>query len=191
MIQINYSIEFLGYWHAGSGLSGGVDANTSVIKDELGLPFIPGRTIKGLLREAAEVLNQLPAGHPQDFLKLVFGEEEGASAQGNGGICFFSNAELSAYLKKKLGGEQREKMKLRANLYQSLASTAIDEKGQAIDQSLRQMEVTIPLTLYGTIGAFPKGKKYQEALENCFSWTRRLGMNRNRGLGRCIFTLQT
>lgn len=50
-------IEFLGYWYVGFGLFGGVDVNVLVIKDELGLLFILGWIIKGLLREVVEVFN--------------------------------------------------------------------------------------------------------------------------------------
>lgn len=198
MKTINYSIEILSYWHTGSGLYGGVDANLAVIKDEQGLPFIPGKTIKGLLREAAVYLSALPAGIPDNFVSDVFGEEQLERAEVISSSCFFTNAELSSYLKEQLSLAKNETAsidparleKKKAMLFSTLASTAIDHKGQALDQSLRQMEVTVPLTLYGTIAGFPVDDTYEAALKKCLAWIKRLGMNRSRGLGRCVFTLQ-
>ena len=52
MSTIKYEIEFFSNWHCGSGLAAGADVDALVIKDQEGLPYIPGRTLKGLLREA-------------------------------------------------------------------------------------------------------------------------------------------
>ena len=54
MKDLNIKIEFFSPWHCGSGLSAGADADSLVIKDTNGLPYIPGKTIKGLIREAVE-----------------------------------------------------------------------------------------------------------------------------------------
>ena len=54
MKDLTIKIEFFSPWHCGSGLSAGADADSLVIKDINGLPFIPGKTIKGLIREAVE-----------------------------------------------------------------------------------------------------------------------------------------
>lgn len=48
MKDLNIKIEFFSPWHCGSGLSAGADADSLVIKDTNGLPYIPGKTIKGL-----------------------------------------------------------------------------------------------------------------------------------------------
>ena len=49
-MDITYTIEFFSYWHCGSGLSAGADVDSLVIKDAIGMPFVPGKTIKGLIR---------------------------------------------------------------------------------------------------------------------------------------------
>ena len=54
-----YKIQFFDYWHTGSGLAGGTYADSIVNKDETDLPIIPGRTIKGLLKDAANSLQRL------------------------------------------------------------------------------------------------------------------------------------
>ena len=57
MKDLQYKIEFTSFWHTGSGLSSGTESDIVVIKDKNGLPYIPGKTLKGLLREAAETIN--------------------------------------------------------------------------------------------------------------------------------------
>lgn len=59
------TIEFHGYWHVGSGRGDGLGTDAAVIRTSGKLPYVPGRTIKGLLRDAAtlsEALGYLAAG---------------------------------------------------------------------------------------------------------------------------------
>ena len=53
MKDITFKITFFSEWHCGSGLSSGSDLDALVIKDKDNFPFIPGKTLKGLIREAA------------------------------------------------------------------------------------------------------------------------------------------
>jgi len=177
------------------------------------LPIIPGRTLKGLLRDAATQLQEL--GHPaitESFITKVFGEAPKASTQempiaedaerreiavGN-----FSNALLSESLatlllskptKEDLESEEKEKLQINKTdqslLYHLLSSTRIDDNGIAVDYSLRQIEVTIPLTLYAQIAHFPEEAAALAALKICMKWIKRMGVNRTRGLGRCRFSI--
>ena len=192
---INYTITFFSEWHAGSGLTSGSDLSALVIKDKTGLPYIPGRTLKGLLREAAEELYDLGRCKPE-FLKMVFGlppkqtnnasidaEDDGMSEKGN---CFFSNAILAGDI-----NTIAVKNKLTKFFYRSVASTSIVETGIAKKGSLRSMETTIPCTLYAEITEFPSGTDtdFKADIELCFKWIKRLGQNRHRGLGRCQFEI--
>ena len=49
------TITFFSWWHAGSGLGRGGDADALVIRDATGLPYLPGKTVKGLLRDAVQL----------------------------------------------------------------------------------------------------------------------------------------
>lgn len=188
MKKVTYKIDFFNFWHAGSGLSGATYADNLVNKDEKNLPFVPGKTIKGLLRDAAEQINELDKEIVSSaFLKKIFGVnphqlKNKKNCFTNEGCAFFSDASLS----KKLAKNIIEKG-LTQELYQVISSTEVDENGQAKDSSLRQLEVATPLTLYGMIENFPK--EYIKELEASFNWIKRLGQNRNRGLGRCQFSL--
>lgn len=188
MKKIVYKIEFFTYWLSGTGLSGGVEASELAAKDENGLPFIPGRTLKGLLSDAAQSLNELPSQLVStDFIQTIFGigadklsEKDKYSVKGQ---CHFSNAQLSSSIAQRLQADQK------AFLFKTLASTAIDDDGQAKDFTLRQKEVAIPLTLYATIEDFPSNPAYLDQLNWCFQWVKKMGINRNRGLGRCSISL--
>jgi CRISPR/Cas system CSM-associated protein Csm3 (group 7 of RAMP superfamily) len=191
MKTITYQIAFFSYWHASSGLAGSTYADLLVNKTREGLPYIPGKTLKGLLRDAAESIRLLGSGLISDaFVVDVFGQHPKKDEKGNEiesptleGKAFFTNATLSANLSSNIQAYEKK------FLFDVLASTAINEKGTAKEGSLRQLEVTVPLTLYASIEQFPAVDGYEQQLEYCLQWIKRMGMNRSRGLGRCEFSI--
>jgi len=186
--MLTYQIEFFTFWHTGSGLSGSTYADQLVKKTENGFPVIPGKTIKGLLREGAETIHSLNSELvTENFIKDVFGEEPNKEQidKEDGSLeskCFFSNIELSQYLQEKVSEKSSKEF-----LYQVISSTKIDATGSATEGSLRQLEVTIPLTLYGVIESFPM--EYIDQLKHCMDFVKRIGLNRNRGLGNCQISI--
>ncbi|MCL4481508.1 MAG: RAMP superfamily CRISPR-associated protein, partial [Bacteroidetes bacterium] len=185
METIKYTIKFFSEWHAGSGLTSGSDLDALVIKDKKGLPYIPGRTLKGLIKEAAIEIETL-VKNEDNFIKTVFGfsskkpndkteendpEEFGVTEKGE---CFFSNAKLS----DKLYTASVEK-ELAPFYYRSISSTAINgQSGVAEKHSLRRMQTTIPCVLEAEISNV--NEEYKDQIEACFKWIKRLGQNRNR-----------
>lgn len=186
MSTLTYKIEFFTYWHVGSGLSAGTNANSVVLKNDQGLPVIPGKTLKGLLREAAVKLNSLSSEKvSQAFIDTVFGigaDRVGKDADSKPGRCFFTNAGLSARVSEQVLTQNQQEL-----LFANISSTAIDSNGVAKKHSLRTAEVTIPLTLYARIEDLPD--EYLQQIEYCFQWVKRMGVNRNRGLGRCLLSI--
>lgn len=176
MKKIEYEITFHSDWHCGSGLAAGADIDALVIKDKDGLPFVPGKTIKGLLREAAEVLFEKE-------MNDIFGKEsEQMSA------LFFSNAVMREEERKAIVTNKIDKY-----MYRSISSTAIDDKGIAKDNSLRRIQVTVPCVLCGEIVVMTDEMKnrmneLEELFGKAFQYVKRLGVGRNRGLGRCTIT---
>ncbi len=163
-----YELKFFDYWHLSSGLSAGAKLDSSVTKDNDDIPYASGKTIKGLAREMAEFL------YDDSFVKRCFGEKGIKN-----GICYFKNAQLS-----KIEREDIISNKLQNHLYDVIASTQIKD-GIAVDDSLREIEVVVPMSLYGEIldveeDDYLKLKKSLQAIK-------RMGLNRNRGLGRCQF----
>lgn len=201
MQYINYTIKFYSDWHAGSGLGEGAGQDSTVIRTKDNLPFLPGKTIKGLVKDAGKDL-QLDTVNEALF-KQLFGEEHRAEEPESGaekavddkkGCCFFQDAELpnqiTAGLREEKNPHKIDTSKTR-HLYRTLASTKIDETtGTAQDRSLRSMEVAIPMELEGEIHIM--GKEDEEAiqmLKNMLKAVKSLGVNRNRGLGRCEFII--
>ncbi len=177
MKKITYRIEFLSDWHCGSGLSGGAGSNAMVIKDNREIPFIPGKTMKGLLKEAlleiCEAKNEIFA----DTYSKLF-EESHINERSEG--LFFSNAVV-----KKEEADEIVANNLQSFLYRNISSTAIENTGEAKAHSLRTIEVCMPIHLEG----FVSGLEDDKAIENAFKMIRHLGVNRNRGLGRCKITI--
>lgn len=173
-MNIKYQIIFFSNWHCGSGLSAGADLDALVVKDSDNLPFVPGRTVKGLLREAAEEIY----GN-SELLNVLFGvssDQEKNDNLSRTGKAFFSSATLA-------DSDVIVRDKLQDYLYQSVASTSIGDDGIAKDHSLRKTETVIPLTLEGQILNVPAEAK--EMLTNAMAYVKRMGTGRTRGLGRC------
>lgn len=186
MLDITYKIEFKSFWHAGSGLSGGTFSDALVMKDPNGLPFIPGKTIKGLLRDAAVQMHAFDAQIiSEEFINTVFGNVPDAAT--NHVTTPASSFVTDAYLSRFLIEELEHSESLKSGLFQVLTATQIDSNGISKDASLRQIEVSIPLTLFGKI--LHIDECYVAEMNHCFQWVKRLGLNRSRGLGRCEFSI--
>ena len=177
MRTIKYEIEFFSNWHCGSGLAAGADVDALVIKDNNGLPYVPGRTLKGLLREAATILFA-----DNELIGTIFGIS-GDEKDHKTGCSFFGNATLPSaeyqYIVEK---------KLASHLYQDFASTRIDENGIAKDNSLRKIKTVVPCKLEGEILNVPEGA--ENVLEDAMRYVKRMGTGRNRGYGRCKISVR-
>lgn len=189
-MTLNYEITFLDYWHLSSGLSAGAKLDSTVTKDNKGIPYIPGKTIKGLAREMALAFDC-------DFVDKCFGittDEQGKcyekTKKPKEGTCYFSNVELPEETREEI-----EKHSLEDRLYDVIASTKIGQKnkeketeGIAVDNSLREIEVVIPLTLEGVVKDVHKD--HIDKLKESLQMIKRMGLNRNRGLGRCTVSIK-
>lgn len=190
MTDVKYTITFFSEWHTGSGLTSGSDLDALVLKDKDGLPFIPGKTLKGLLKGAAIDINEIKNVNSakDDFIIKVFGyfdeEKKLQSEVHKKGKAYFTDAGLSEGLKAEIFNHKNT---LTPFLFRSMASTAIDESGVAKKRSLRKMETCIPLCLEANIMFLDDA--YIERMEECMQWIKRMGLSRHRGLGRCKFEI--
>lgn len=184
MKKIQYEIKFLSEWHIGSGLGAGAASDAVVLVDKNQMPFVPGKTIKGLLRDAMCEINEVQQEKiSKDDILRIFGQEKELkeNEELKNGNAHFSNAtiekdEYNVIVQKKL----------QEYIVKNIASTAINEYGVAEEKSLRSREVCIPMTLFGSIDIEAADEvKVKMALQ----WVRAMGVNRNRGLGRCKITI--
>ncbi len=181
MAEIHYTITLFSDWHCGSGQSSGPDSDKLVKKDKYGLPIIPGRTIKGLLKEAAYDLFKDTDGF-SEFVKSCFGSKSDSKDPVSKNVFHYSNANLPAIEINYLKGKPNEISKLYRNIP---FNRIMEETGTTDENSLHSMQVTIPLTLNGKIMNIPKA--YLSQIEACMKMIKRLGNKRNRGFGRCRF----
>ena len=204
MSNQTYKIQFQinNYWQAGTGYGGGALVDSLVNKDINGLPFLPGRTIKGLMRDAVSRVEQW--GHiPEEATHCFFGSlplEDGITRlETEPGAIAISDAVLPEEMTKWLS--HPENAEIRQGLFKQISSTAINpETGCAIDKSLRAIEVTIPLTLTATLTVLNEdslnkinwgtGKTWKDGLKSCLKLIRAVGASRSRGLGRVLVTLK-
>lgn len=181
MIKVKYSINFFNDWHAGSGLSAGAKADATIIKNEDNLPYLPGKTMKGLVKDALLLVSDVQRSlidldHIADMMGGVSNTSDEISRTKQGRLRF-SNAELCEQDRDGITND------LEPFLYRRVSSTSIDKNGVTKDGSLRSLEVCIPCLIEGYIDCVKEEDiKY---LEMAFQLIRRVGVNRNRGLGRC------
>jgi hypothetical protein len=192
------TIAIHSYWHPGTGRGSGfyLDAMTHTGAD--GLPRLPGRTVKGLLRDAlwrAETWGWTKV--PIDTTEMLFGSKPKQDSNlSEPGQLRVADATLpddvADYLSRTAAGRQ-----LIPNLYREHFSTAIEHHtGVVSERSLRGMQVVVPLTLTAELSVMP-GQDAQRKLPA--DWYDRLtavlplipavGAYRTRGFGRAQLTL--
>ncbi|RKZ90412.1 MAG: hypothetical protein DRR19_10135 [Candidatus Parabeggiatoa sp. nov. 1] len=203
MYQVKFNIR--SYWRAGTGRGGGTLLDEEVHKDVYGLPCLPGRTVKGLLRRAvyrAEkwgLLNKNGGDAETAYLtQCWFGSAENR-LENEAGAFSVSDAvldkELRDYLISLLTSRAEKPIgeSLRQGFFHQIYATAIEHKtGSAKDKSLRGMEVTIPLTLTAQLSVHPDKitPKWFAELAKCLPLIRAVGTSCSRGLGRVTVTLE-
>ena len=205
-MKMNLEFDVHTFWHAGTGKGAGPDLDAQVFKTLEGLPCLPGRTIRGVIRDAmtvAEDAQALPAG---TTLKLFGSPAEGersdrtvaeereacleaARFATKAGVLRFETAEIGR-------GEDRERWRAWADghayertlLLRRFASTRIDAMGMAADRSLRAVEVAVPMKLHASVEG-PDDDTWVAAVKTALPFVEGIGSHRNRGFGRVTIEL--
>ena len=200
------------YWRVGSGKGAEAMADALVLRDESGLPIIPGRAVKGLLRDAMS-LATLSGTVTPERVEQWFGTELPVAAQTDGKLdsnqgdaqeiqleegrftsreasLWFGSATLPKSWRdwaREHGPEQKDVLN---SLFTYQSSTAIDEHGMARDHSLRVTEVAVPMELRAEIRGPEDDLGWVEDLKASLPLLRAMGSRRSRGLGRVEVTLE-
>lgn len=212
-------IDIRSYWHAGTGRGSGSHLDALVERDVDGLPFVSGKMLKGLLRDAVNratswdvlpVLQDKTIMPPSiNVVELLFGsagfgENNVPSDETKPGVLKISDARLPAVLCDWLSGDTQEHRRWRGQLQRSVYSTAINsDSGVAKGGSLRGQEVTVPMQLESRIRLLPLVHQlpdeltrrfiiahWSEIVQQALPLVRAVGSNRTRGLGRACLSLQ-
>jgi len=184
-------IEILDYWHAGSGTGMGPLLDSRPVEDEHGLPYLPGRTLRGLVREGLTLAEE--NGHqqvPRDSVEKLFGKDPTGKDQGAGGgdgLLHFTNAKLEEKLVQWLAG-RKDASKLAGTLFRAVAATAMEgDRGVVKDKSLRTNEFAVPVRLFARIypdETLVNDDSWKKAIKAALPLIRGLGSHRRRGYGR-------
>lgn len=187
---VTLKIDIMSFWHAGTGRNAGHYVDAVAHTDRFGLPCLPGRTLKGVVRDAVWHLEQWGHVNPGTSVTLFGSESEGQSAlETVPGLLMFSDAELPADVRAYLALDSNAE--LRRRLFSELFATKIDHSsGTAADQSLRGIEVVVPLCLSATVEARNGAADWRGTLTRALPLIRAVGAHRTRGLGRVAITLQ-
>lgn len=195
-MQLNLHLKLLSdaTFGNGDGVVGLVD--TEIEHDNFGLPFLRGRTLKGLLAE--ECANILFALEKQKSPKLdvfkalaqfLFGSP--GSTINDDSAMKVGAARLPAELRKAVEIEINKKRLTSTEILNSLTSvrrqTAINqETGVAEDHSLRSLRVLLRQTQLTSLLSFSQTPKDETLalLSACVLSLHRAGTGRNRGRGR-------
>lgn len=181
-------LEITSFWHPGTGRGSGFHLDAVTFAGADGLPRLPGRTLKGLLRDAlyrAECWGWpgVPAGSTQALCGAIATQERESSP----GLLRVSDATLPAKVCAYLTTDPDGK-KLVPGLYREHFSTAIEPKtGVAKGHSLRGMRVVVPLTIEARIGEVPgvaAVADWRARLNAALPLVTAVGAHRTRGFGR-------
>jgi hypothetical protein len=188
-------LDLKSYWHPGTGRGAGTALDAVTHRDSRGLPSLPGRAVKGLLRDLvrqAEGYGWYPKGSPTVEQRL-FGwrtrpnmrRPEEIPARG---CLHVTDAGLPDPIADYLVGHPE----LLPGLYRSHFSTRIDHAtGTAAETSLRGQEVIVPLELRAFNLPDPEAPDgWPDLLKLALPLLRGLGETRTRGLGRVVATLE-
>ena len=167
----------------GKGFAAVIDTDTAV--DEYGIPFIPGKRIKGCLREIAKEIFELS----DEKINTVFG----VSGSSTSGTLSISDAKIKDYdsqldeIKSAIMTGKYKANDITALFCSVRAGTAM-ENGTVKDNSLRFVRVVNrtspidkePLKFYADIEF---NEEDCEIITNLFKALRNIGYHRNRGFG--------
>ena len=187
MYDLRITITFLDYWHCGSGESGGNEADALVVRYDKGakkgLPYVPAKTLKGLMREMAEANSSITCkalqqwfGNTADKSNKCYEKDE---IPNNETITHLSNADIQEHIEEKNI----------PYLFKTFKNTRL-ENGIAKDKTLRETEAVVPLTLCAAFTGIEADPSQLGHLENAIKSIKRIGLNRNRGMGRCEVTTE-
>lgn len=165
------------------------------VSDEVGLPIIPGKRVKGILRAEAELLNKFqPIAIQSDknnddkktAIEMIFGKA--GMTDKNTEYLSVSNFTLpdyeanNTYLKYLIQEEKISRSEVIAHFTTMRMMTRIDDDGIAENTSLRTFRVLKKGLVFE--GELTFDSDYLADFKSIVALTRRIGSMRNRGLGQ-------
>lgn len=190
-------LTFTSDWHIGSGtgIPGSVDQ--MVLRDVDGLPYVPGKTLTGIFRDAAEWIAEVRDGGNRvwrDVLIRLFGTDaqDGSSTFSKARVGVSSavfDEEVRDYI--LTAGDRDYGVNLVSALFSAHPGVEIDPKtGRAEDEHLFSMErVRGGCELYANVSFYEEDEalyaRERRLFDDALKAVRRIGGKRRRGAGDC------
>lgn len=181
-------IELLDFWHCGSGRGSNDFLDAVAGRDAAGLPFVPGRLLKGLLRDAVaryEAFGHAAVGSTEALFGTRHAAPEAPRLPGRIRVGDARLPEvLRAWLRAPGGAAYRQA------LARELFAATVDDTGKPRESGPRGLEVIVPVVLEAellAIGDAPDG--WRGLLAAALPLAGAVGAHRTRGLGRCAMRL--
>ena len=197
MYRLQVKLESYALIGSGEGFGSVIDAD--VVFDDYGLPYIPARRIKGLLRESALEICEMGLGFSRNELESLFGlpAKEGRLRINSLLLRDYNNIKkwiTWAFDNKKFRNVINRNSVI--DVFTEIkCQTAVDEKGVAKEHSLRTIRVLKPAVgtwepaFEGSISIEPISSSDVEMLAYACMNLRHVGTMRNRGLGNVCCSL--
>lgn len=187
-MKLNVKIELLSPLQFGSGQEN-IIVDSDAAHDEHGLPYFPGKRLKGLLYESALEMAEIGSWFTKADVQKLFGHQSDDFNMRIDNMYLQDYVRLSegwSYLQKQYPG-----LFTTQNIWNTYTSvrvqTAIDkESGTTIESSLRNMRVVdAKLCFYGSIYLYDhkSAAAQKKIIEYALLNLRYAGAKRNRGLG--------
>lgn len=157
--------------------------DTDICQDDFGFPYIPGKRIKGCLRECALELNDWGAKIQTELLFGTQGNERGQILIGN---AYIKNRDSMIETMRGLSNTMLCHPQNVLKCYSYVRTqTAVDfDTGVADDKSLRTIRVANKgLVFEAEVTFLSEDMQIEEDFEKCLAVFRHMGVSRTRGLG--------
>lgn len=182
-------IDIVSFWHPGTGRSTGNHLDAQTHSDADGLPCLPGKHIKGLLRDAMERAEAYGWYDREHVTSTLLGRRPDKRHPSAPGQIRVGNASPADNVRQYLIRHPQA----RRHLYREHYSTSINPlTGVAETGTLRGIETIVPMTLYAPL--VPLGESLHDTgfnalIELALPLINAVGGYRNRGFGEADVTL--
>ncbi|MBQ7607139.1 MAG: hypothetical protein IJU76_04130 [Desulfovibrionaceae bacterium] len=200
-MNMTLDLMFLSDWHISQGIGDGFRADAVLVRDADGFPYVPGRALKGAMREGASRLG-LCRDDLQRAEDYFFGTRFDTLESNKQGRIRLSQAKLPQSFKVALDYvESAQDIRLadKETFINDLtilrSQTALTPEGLTKKGSLRTTECGIPGIPFEaslTIDAQGIPESWLAAyMASVCRAVRSIGGNRSRGFGRCTLSIRS
>jgi len=192
-MSLSLKVVFTSDWHIGSGASGVEGIDRGVVRDNHGFPYIPAKSMTGVLRDSLEDLTSALGPGWDEWVTFLMGTQpaldlDTATSAPVPATVSVRPLHLSDRLRARLDSDEA---RLRCTFVK--AGVSIDRyTGSARKGLLNFAEMARPAVLHGRIDIDVEGPARDTAVAlvaAACAYTESIGGGRRKGSGRCTVTL--